>query len=243
MSEAGQSITTLAPAAQAPLEELKRGLEQALGADLTALVVYGSAVRGGYDPKSSDIDVIVVLRDTSLHNLTACSDPLLLARHRSRVEAMVLKADEIARSADVFPLFYDDVRSRHVVLSGNDPFAGVQIADEHRRLRIEQELREAKIRLRRAVVDTQGAEAALGGVVARKVKQLRGPLHALARLQGRGGDDAIEAVYAEVGRAYRIDAAPLLDVARDPAAAHAALRQVLDAAIEDADRLGAGAGA
>ena len=237
------NVVSLPPAAREALDELKRGLEQALGADLAALVVYGSAVRGGYQPESSDIDVIVVLRDTSLRNLQACSNPLLLARHRSRVEAMVLKLDEIPRSSDVFPLFYDDVRSCHLLLAGNDPFAEVEIADEHRRLRIEQELRETKIRLRRAVVDAMGVEAALAGAVARKVKQIRGPLHALGRLCGRGGDDKLESVLQDAGRAYRIDTAPLLQVGRDPAAAHAALRQLLDAAIEEADKLGAGAAA
>jgi predicted nucleotidyltransferase len=241
MSGTAQTVASLAPEAVAPLQELKQGLEQALGSDLAALVVYGSAVRGGYDPATSDVDVIVVLRDTSLPKLVACSNPLLVARYQARVEAMVLKLDEIAQSADVFPLFYDDVRGCHVVLSGSDPFAGILIHDEHRRLRIEQELRETKIRMRRAVVDAMGVEDALRGAVGRKIKQIRGPLGALLRLRGRSSDGTLAGVFGEVGRAYGIDTAPLLAVARDPAAAHAVLRRVLDAAIDDVDQAPAGA--
>ena len=39
----------------------------------------------------------------------------------------------------------------HAVVFGRDPFEKLVIAPQHRRLRIEQELREARITLRRAV--------------------------------------------------------------------------------------------
>lgn len=236
-------VETLPPAARKHLEALRSGLEKALGDNLASLLVYGSAVRGGYDEDTSDIDVIVVLKDTGLDKLMACSNPLLLARHRGRVEAMILKLDNISRAADVFPLLYDDVRGRHVVLSGIDPFAGVEISDTHRRLRIEQELREARIRMRRAVVDAMGSEVLLAGAIDRKVKQIRSPLHALLRLRGLACDDTLEAVFRETGRAYGTDTAPLLRVRDDVALAHTAFRAVLDAAIEDVDKLAVGGAA
>jgi predicted nucleotidyltransferase len=225
-----------------PLQALTEGLEKAAGANLSALVVYGSAVRGGYEPGRSDIDVIVVLNDTGLPQLRALAEPLTLARFQGRVEAMILKHDNIASAADVFPLLYDDVRQRHRVLSGADPFASLEIADAHRRLRIEQELREARIRMRRAVVDAFGSEASLAGAVARKVKQIRGPLHALLLLKGIAVDDLLEAVLEAAGKAYGLDTSPLLRVSAAPEAAHTALRAVLDAAIHDVDRLEVGGG-
>lgn len=235
---AATSLEALPAAARAPLLALKDTLEKAEGPNLAALVVYGSAARGGYEPETSDLDVIVVLHDTSLAHLRAIAEPLLLARHEGRVEAMILKLANIARASDVFPLLYDDVRQRHVLLSGSDPFAGLEIKDEHRRLRIEQELCEARIRMRRAVVDALGSEANMSGAVARKVKQLRGPLHALLHIKGTRCDDKLAAVLEATGKAYGIDTAPLLKVAAAPEAAHTALRAVLDAAILDVDRLG-----
>lgn len=230
-------LDALPAGTRAPLTALKDGLEKAAGKNLAALVVYGSAVRGGYVPEESDVDVIVVLEDTSLPQLTAIAQPLMHARYSGRVEAMILKRGAIHRAADVFPLLYDDVRQRHVILSGSDPFAGLEISDAHRRLRIEQELREARIRMRRAVVDSLGSEATIAGAVARKVKQIRGPLHALLCLKGKPCDDRLEAVLAAAGQVYGIDTGALTRVAAAPEAAHTALRGLLDAAIEDADRL------
>ncbi len=231
-------LAALPEAARQPLTTLKQGLEKAVGSNLAALVVYGSAVRGGYVPQQSDIDVIVVLNDTSLPQLQAIANPLMVARYSARIEAMILKREAIARASDVFPLLYDDVRQRHVLLSGSDPFANLTISDVHRRLRIEQELRETRIRMRRAVVDALGSEANIAGAVARKVKQIRGPLHALLALKGIACDDRLEAVLAACSKAWGVDTSPLLRVMAEPPVAHAAMRALLDAAIHDVDTLG-----
>jgi predicted nucleotidyltransferase len=236
-------LTGLPPSTHATLLALKQALEQGQGSNLAALVVYGSAVRGGYEPGTSDIDVIVVLHDTGLDKLKVLSEPLLLARYTGRVEAMILKCLNIAAASDVFPLLYEDVRQKNVLLSGADLFTDLQIQDEHCRLRVEQELREARIRMRRAVVDALGSDAGVAGVVARKVKQVRSPLHALLRLKGIRCDDGLPAVLDAVGRAYGIDTSPLLRVAAAPEAAHAALRALLDAAIADVDGLPTGGAA
>jgi predicted nucleotidyltransferase len=234
------ALEALPESVRGPLLVLNEGLERAAGSNLSALVVYGSAARGGFVPGESDVDLVVVLHDTSIAQLRAIAEPLTRARYSARVEAMILKRDNIAPASDVFPLLYDDLRQRRVLLCGNDPFAELTISDAHRRLRIEQELREARIRMRRAVVDALGEGGAIAGAVARKVKQLRSPLHALLRLKAIDADDRLEAVLAATGQAYGIDTAPLLRVAVSPEEAHTALRAVLDAAIRDVDALEAG---
>jgi hypothetical protein len=72
-------------------------------------------------------------------------------------------------------------------------------------------------------------------VVARKVKQIRSPLHALLCLKGLTCDDGLEAVLSGAGKAYGIDTASLTRVAAEPEAAHTALRTLLDDAIVDVD--------
>jgi predicted nucleotidyltransferase len=238
---ASSTLDALPPGTRAPLQALKDDLEKALGDNLAALVVYGSAARGGYVPGESDIDVIIVLDDTSLPQLKAIAEPLRRARYSGRVESMIVKRAHIAPAADVFPLLYDDLRQRNVLLSGTDVFSTLVIADSHRRLRIEQELREARIRMRRAVTDALGSEATIAGAVGRKVKQIRSPLHALMCLKGQQCDDRLEPVLAAAGQAYGIDTRPLTRVAAEPEAAHTALRNLLDLAIEDVDRLPDGA--
>lgn len=219
------------------LDELRDTLVAALGDDLEALVVYGSAVRGGFVEGRSDIDLLVVLRHDERALLEKIGGVLLLARTSSRIESMLLRGDELAKAADVFPLLYDDVRSRHALLHGKDPFAGLEIANTHRRLRIEQELREARIRLRLVLSEAPLLPRLLNGAVARKVKQLRSPLHALLRLRGREVDDGTEAVMRDACKLYDADADALLRFDEAPEAAYDALTRLLDAAIADVDAL------
>jgi predicted nucleotidyltransferase len=219
------------------LEELRDALVSSLGDDLQALVLYGSAVRGGFQEGRSDVDLLVILRRDDRSILETIGGAILLARTSARIESMLLRGDELHKAADVFPLLYDDVRSRHALLYGTDPFSGLEISDVHRRLRIEQELREARIRLRLVLSEAPLLPRLLNGAVARKVKQLRSPMHALLRLRGREVDDGIEAVMHEACSLYSVDAKVLLRFDEEPEAAYDALTHLLEAAIADVDAL------
>ncbi|WP_437736085.1 nucleotidyltransferase domain-containing protein [Sorangium sp. So ce1335] len=236
----GSAVSRLPAPVQARLVELKESLERALGDELVCLLVYGSAARGGYREGQSDVDLMVVLREATRERLDAIANALRLARYAARIEAMILTAAEIPQAADVFPLLYDDIRRCHALLAGRDPFSALVIDGRNRRLRVEQELREAQIRLRRAVVDGMGSDEALRGAVLRKVKQIRGPLHALLGLRGINGDDGdddLAAVLAGAGEHLGVDVAPLQRVHEAPVAAYEALVALLARAVEDVDRL------
>ncbi len=230
-------LERLAPTTKTKLEALRDTLVLGLGDDLQALVVYGSAVRGGFVEGRSDVDLLVVLRNDDRATLEKIGGALLLARTSARIESMLLRGDELAKAADVFPLLYDDVRSQHALLHGEDPFAGLEISDAHRRLRIEQELRESRIRLRLVLSEAPQLPRLLNGAVARKVKQLRSPLHALLRLRGREVEDGIEPVMREACALYDADVKALLRFDEAPEAAYDALTFLLDAAIADVDAL------
>ncbi len=232
-----RGLERLPPAVRGQLDDLRKTLELVLGDDLVGLLVYGSAARGEYRTGRSDVDLMVVLRDAPRARLEAISNALQLARYAARIESMVLTAAEIPRAADVFPLLYDDIRREHVLLSGEDPFSGLTISNRHRRLRVEQELREAQIRLRRAVIDAQGSPDMLGGAVFRKLRQIRGSLRALLALRGVDVADDLDAVFTAAGKLYDVDVTPLASVHEKPARAHEAVEQLLTAAVDDVDRM------
>lgn len=222
---------------QGRLKKLQEELPKLLGENLASLLIYGSVARGEFRQESSDIDLIVVLKRATTIALESIANPLKLARDADRIEAMILVEEEIPRAADVFPLLYDDLRSSHIVLYGTNPFATLEIADHHRRLRIEQELREAAIRMRRAVVDATGTPRHLVGAIERKIKQIRGTLRALLALHGKQVGVLLPEVMAAASEYYKIDLAPLGRCRENPQEALQTLQGLLDAAIEDVDRM------
>jgi len=227
-------LQTLAPAINDRLDELTASLVDVCGPSLVGLVVHGSAVRGGWSEGTSDVDLIVVLNDDSEALLAAIGPPLELARFSARIEAMILTKDEIDRSADCFPLLYGDIARTSATIVGVNPFEDLVISDEHIRLRVEQELREIRIRMRRVATDIAG-NPHFGGAVEHKVKQLRSPLWALLRLRGQAIDDHLEHVLACAATLYGVDVTPLLRPREEPTAAYTTLATLLDAALDDVD--------
>lgn len=233
-SAAADPLAALPATVRRRLDEMKAGVELALGPELYALLVYGSAARGAYKEGQSNVDVALVVRDGGRDRLSAIANVLRLARASARIEAMILQFDEIAGAADVFPLLYDDLRAHHVLLSGEDPFEHIAIDDKHRRLRVEQELRDAQVRLRRLVVDGGGNPTPMG--LSRRLEQLRAPLHALLKLRGTDWPDTLEGVLAGCARAYGIDLRAVGRLREDPRGACDALLRLLREAVTDVDR-------
>lgn len=220
------------------LEELAHTLQVQLGPNLVSLLVFGSAARGGYDSGRSDVDLVLVVKDPRPEVLLTIANTLTVARTAMRFETVILQEDEIHRAADVFPLFYDDIRSCHLLLAGKDAFANLYISDVHRRVRIEQELREVQIRMRRVIVDSMGAPAALAGAIERKVKQIRSPMHALLNLRKTpAADDQLESVLTKAREVWNVDLKFLQQPRKDPTKALEAFNRLLTQMIDEVDRM------
>jgi len=222
---------------RARVEEWTKSLEATLGDDLVGILVHGSVARGEYRPGESDVDAIVVLKEATFAQLDGIANAMQLARYSARIEAMILTEAEIAGASDVFPLLYDDIKRCHFLVTGRDPFKDVEVHDTHRRLRIEQELREARIRMRRAVTDAAGAREALGGAITRKVKQVRAPLYALLGLKGQKCSPDLGAVIEAACKHYGVDAAVVRNAKEAPDPAYAAFVTLLDKAIDEVNAM------
>lgn len=212
-------------------------LATVLGDDLVGILVHGSVARGEYRPGESNIDTVVVVKEASFAKLEAMGAAMREARYAARVEATILTEEEIAGAADAFPLLYDQIKRCHILLVGRDPFVDVRVRETHKRLRIEQELREAQIQMRTVVTDAGGAREAIGGAVARKVKQTRGAIHALLRLKGVTSAEDLASVLTAAGETFGVDVAPLRKAREQPHAAYASLTKLLQLAIDDVGSL------
>ena len=218
---------------RAAIDAWRASLEAALGDDLVSIMLTGGVARGDYTYGESDVSAIVVLRDAAFAKLDAISEATQTARYAARVAPTFLTLDEIPGAGDAFPLLFDEIKRWHIVIHGADTFASIVVHDTHRRLRIEQELREAQVWLRRVVTDSVHAREAIAGSVARKVRQVRRPLAALLALRNVACSTDMASVFTCAGARFHVDIAPLLAPNDDPAAAHTALTTLLAAAIRD----------
>ena len=128
--------------------EFVERLKQAAGPNLESVVLYGSAVGGDYDPDYSNINLMIVLKETALAKLRALSPVVEEWVEKKRNAPLLITRDELERSADVFAIELMDMKSQHRVLFGPDFVASLQIPMQLHRAQLEYELREKLILLR-----------------------------------------------------------------------------------------------
>lgn len=217
--EASLESLNVAPEVRGALERFREDISSAAGTNLAGLILYGSLARGRYRPGKSDLNVVVLLADTTTENLTAIAPALRAAWRAVRVEPFILKLSEVRSMANAFPTKLIDIRDHHIVLMGEDPFIELEIKREHIRLRVEQELRNIALRMRRRYVSIFDDPALLAEALATVAVSLKVELAALLRLAGKD-------VPAEPTSAAVLEAAAVtFDLDRDALARVAAMRR------------------
>ena len=216
-SSAGTQLAGLdaPPEIRTALDKLKSDLMQAAGANLAGLILYGGLARNRYRPGKSDINLVVLLGDTSTESLAAIAPVLRAAWRAVRVEPLIVKPAEAQRLAETFPTKLLDIKSRHIVLMGENPFTHVQVSREQVRLRIKQSLSNLALRLRRRYLSIFDDPISQARALADAAASLKVEFAALLEVAGK--DEPPEAtstaVLATAAKTFDLDADALTRIA------------------------------
>jgi predicted nucleotidyltransferase len=129
------------------LDRLVDAARRALGEDLQALVLFGSAAEGRLRA-TSDLNLVFVLRRFEQERIAALQEPLRTARATVGAAPMFLLASELPDAADAFAVKFADLRRRRRVLHGEDPFAGLVVPREAEVRRLRQVVLNQVLRMR-----------------------------------------------------------------------------------------------
>ena len=197
------------------ISELRDGLAREAGENLRGLMLYGSLARGRYRPGKSDINMVVLLADTSTESLRAIASILRQAWRAIRVEPFILKASEARRLAETFPTKLLDIQTHNITLMGENPFAGIDVSRKLLRLRIEQGLTNLALRLRRRYISIFDDPRSLAVTLADAAVSLKVELAALLQLAGKvEPSESTSAAVLEVAAAeFDLDREALLQMA------------------------------
>lgn len=110
---------------------------------LISVMLYGSAASGEFSRRHSNINLLVVLDNVELGNLSKISKALNKPKFRI-LNSLFFTRDYIRRSTDTFPIEFLDMKENYVVLEGEDVLKGIEVDIKNLRFQCEQELK-AKI--------------------------------------------------------------------------------------------------
>jgi predicted nucleotidyltransferase len=147
------------------LSAVVAGLSSALGDDLVAVVLFGSAAEDRRRAVS-DTNMAVVVTTLDPRKVSGLREVVALARVALRLRLMLLRQDEIASAASAFAVKFADIKRRRRVLYGKDPFAALEVTRADGIAQLRQSLLNLVLRLREqwlsAHDDHQLGQAAAG---------------------------------------------------------------------------------
>jgi len=189
---------TLSPKIENKLGSLTERLKMLYSDGLVSVILYGSAARGEFKKKHSNINLAVVLRDMSLENLAKAKRDLSSGRY-AMFNVIFFTEEYISRTRDVFPIEFLDMRDNHRVIYGKDVFLGIDINMKHLRFQCEQELKEKLMQISGFYLVNRNKKI----LTAFLYKSLNSTLHIIRnviRLKGRVPPLDKEGVISELSR-------------------------------------------
>ncbi|HEX7645447.1 MAG TPA: nucleotidyltransferase domain-containing protein [Burkholderiaceae bacterium] len=191
------------------LETFVEAAKGAFGDDLKSIVLFGSAASGALRA-TSDVNLLLVLRRFSQESADRLREPLRLAHATVQLNAMFLLDDELADAIEAFAVKFSDIVSRHRVLFGGNPFAGVSVTRESLKRRTAQVLLNLQLRLRERYIALSLREEQLAHLIADAAPPLRSAAAAILQLEGQTEPTAKQALEHIVHEAGAADLEPAL---------------------------------
>jgi predicted nucleotidyltransferase len=143
------------------LDELVKRLKEAGGANLTAVVLYGSAADHEFREEHSDLNILCLLQRLDAAMLAKLRPVGLWWWRQGHPTPLVFTLEELRDSADVFAIELLDMKQRHRMLLGEDFLEQLDVPMALHRLQVERELRTSVIRLRQAFLRSHGRRSEL----------------------------------------------------------------------------------
>ena len=183
------------------IDEFVERIRSAAGTNLLAVILYGSAAAGDYVVDHSDVNLLCVLRETSLAAIEALAPAVAWWGKQKHRVPLLLSVGEMQRSADVFSIEFLDMRRHYRVLWGEDVLKALEIPMRLHRTQVRYELREKAIVLRQHLLVVAGEDDAKWELLLRSLPAL-GTLfrHVLIAMGETGAGSKREVVTALAGK-------------------------------------------
>jgi hypothetical protein len=155
-----------------------RELRDIFGPRLHSLVAYVAADATGATPTPT----LAIVDNLTADDLRACAGRIVAWHDAGAATPLLLEAREFDRSLDVFPLEFGAILADHVLVSGRNPFAGLEVDPADLRRACEVQARSHLLHLREGFIETAGRGDALVDLIARSAAPLAGLIRSARRL-------------------------------------------------------------
>jgi len=170
--------------------------------DLVSVILYGSAVSAEFVDKHSNLNFLIVLKNTDLEILNKATG---LVRKFPLFQALFLTENFIVSSTDTFPIEFLDMRENYAVIYGKDILKDIVIDTKNLRFQCEHELRIKLISLRQLFLRFNKNTSVLKRALFKSFNSVLHIARNILRLKGKGSPYKKELIINALSEAYPLD--------------------------------------
>ena len=189
---------------RAALSDFVLNLGKILNETLVSVILYGSAASGEFTDEHSNLNLLVVLKNSGLENLRAVSG-LINQRRFRLIHPLILSEEYIQNSTDVFPIEFLDLKENYLVLAGRDVLKGISVDTKNLRFQCEHELKSKLIGLRQFYLRNNRQRLALLNFLLKSFTSTLHILRNVMRLKGKEAHYLKEDILKDISAEFKID--------------------------------------
>jgi len=137
-------------------QEFSNDVREVFNSDVESIILYGSAARGEYVYRRSDINFLVVLTEAGIAQLNKAHALVHRWAKRNVSTPLILTRRYIESALDSYPIEFLSMKHHHQLVFGSDVLSEIEIAAEHLRLQCEREMRGKLLHMREQYLETNG---------------------------------------------------------------------------------------
>jgi hypothetical protein len=224
------------------LSELCQRLVETYGAGLVSIIAYGSSVAGGYEPRISDINLVLVLQRAGLEQIRKAAP--LIKRSGLKLSLRFFDPGSLEALADAYPLELRDMQIAHVLIHGRDVLSELDLDAESVRRECRRALTGVATRIRHQALAAGDDAKALAALASDTLRAILAVFRHLLRLEGKQIPASKEDLIKMAASDYRFDSQPFLRVLalRGESASNAEIAQAFADCFEAVQSIAARAG-
>ncbi|MFH1664846.1 MAG: hypothetical protein ABIA77_01725 [Candidatus Omnitrophota bacterium] len=191
-------------------------LSGAFGEDIVSVFVYGSAAGAGYDPKHSDINVAVVMKDVAVGKLKPALKIIRAGLKKRITVPLFLTEKYIKDSLDTFPMEFMSMKDTRLVLLGEDVLRDIEAKRDDLRRECEFQLKGKILTIRQAYLEQALTRKGLERLIKSAFRALMPLFRNILRLKtGAVPPEGKKEMIESLGRELGVDVSSFLEVLRD----------------------------
>lgn len=166
------------------LEEFVTQLVALYREDLVSIMVFGSAVTGDYEEKSSDVNLLVIYSDLNIADLDAVTKLAQKWLKRRRFAPRFLSLRNLTASSRYFQIDLLEMRDAHLKLYGSNPLGATETRPADMAWQLAHEIKRMRMRVKQQFWRAAGDRTAMRRILLARFSSLVHLTRALLHLKG-----------------------------------------------------------